>query len=272
MLQERVLKFLSKKGLRLNTDLGQHYLVSEHVLDAIMRASAVGEKDTVLEIGPGIGVLTERLLIAAQQVIAVELDGRIIPLLRDFLSEGPAATQLKKLSLIEGNALSLQPPNQAYTVVANIPYHITSPLLRHLFLESSHTPTSLTLMIQKEVAETICDTKSAGLLTILVGLFGTPRMIAHVDPSCFIPAPAVLSAVIHIDCYQTPKASPPVMQRLFSLTKLAFGQKRKMLSNTIGSLPEGKKKMDESGIEPTRRPQSLTIDEWIRLASSFERQ
>lgn len=271
MLNERVLDFLTRNGLRLNTDLGQHYLISEEVVDTIMRAAGVSPDDTVLEIGPGIGVLTERLLMTAHAVTAVEIDERIIPLLENFLREGPATEHTAKLTVVHGNALSIMPPHEPYRVVANIPYHITSPLLRHLFLESPQRPTSLTLMLQREVAETICDERSAGMLTVLVRLFGSPRMVATVAPACFIPMPAVHSAIIHIACDNEPKASKDVMHRLFSVVKIAFGQKRKMLRNTLGSLPHGTEIMAKADIDPRRRPQTLSIEEWIRLASMFER-
>lgn len=271
MLKERVCTFLAKSGLRLNTELGQHYLISDEVVDTIIRAAAIHPQDTILEIGPGIGILTERLLMSAHAVTAVEIDERIIPLLQHFLREGPAADHTAKLTVIHGNALSVMPPHEPYRVVANIPYHITSPLLRHLFLESPQRPTSLTLMLQREVAETICDERSAGMLTVLVRLFGTPRMVATVDPVCFIPMPAVHSAVIHIACDTVPKTDIDVMRRLFSLVKIAFGQKRKMLRNTLGSLPHGSEIMAKADIDPRRRPQTLSIEEWIRLASMFER-
>ena len=170
------------------------------------------------------------------------------------------------LNIINANALHVEMPNTPYKVVANIPYHITSPLLHHLFLESKTVPTSLTLLIQREVAEKICDAEDAGMLTILVGLFGTPRIVAHVPPEAFLPPPKVDSAVLHIDCFPKSLADNKTIGHIFSLTKTAFGQKRKMLRNTLGAFPLGMERLERLGIAPTRRPQALSIQEWIALA------
>lgn len=260
-LRSRVLQFCKQHHLRMNTDLGQHFLIQERVLDEITEAARIEESDTVVEIGPGLGVLTERLLRQAAHVIAIEVDPQLPPLLRSFVNV-PTDT----LTVIEGNALEVALPKTPYKIVANIPYHITSPLLRHAFLDGPHPPTSLTLLIQREVAEKIVDTKDRGLLTIIVSLFGTPRIVTHVPPSAFVPPPKVDSSVLHIDCFPEPRTDRPTMDRVFQLTKLAFSQKRKMLRNTLGSLPEGAALMEQTNIDPTRRPQTLSIDEWIRLA------
>ena len=260
-LRSRVLQFCKQHHLRMNTDLGQHFLIQERVLDEITEAARIEESDTVVEIGPGLGVLTERLLRQAAHVIAIEVDPQFPPLLRSFVNV-PTDT----LTVIEGNALEVALPETPYKIVANIPYHITSPLLRHAFLDGPHPPTSLTLLIQREVAEKIVDTKDRGLLTIIVSLFGTPRIVTHVPPSAFVPPPKVDSSVLHIDCFPEPRTDRPTMDRVFQLTKLAFSQKRKMLRNTLGSLPEGAALMEQTNIDPTRRPQTLSIDEWIRLA------
>lgn len=260
-LSDQVRQFLSAHHLRLNTDLGQHFLVDEDVLESIISAAAIQSNDHIVEIGPGVGVLTKRLLEKAEEVTAIELDDRLIPLLKDFVKNDP------KLTVVHANALKAELPNEPYKIVANIPYHITSPLLRHACMESPLAPTSLTLLIQREVAEKICDTKHAGLLTIIVGLFGTPKLIRKVPPGCFLPPPAVDSAVLHIDCHKNPIADAETMEKVMSLAKLGFGQKRKMLSNTIGSLPDGTERLEKAGVDPKRRPETLTIGEWIRLAT-----
>ncbi|HLC76017.1 MAG TPA: 16S rRNA (adenine(1518)-N(6)/adenine(1519)-N(6))-dimethyltransferase RsmA [Candidatus Peribacterales bacterium] len=257
--------FLRAKGIRLNTDLGQHFLEDESVLRSIVEAACIEPTDHIVEIGAGVGVLTKELISRANHVTAIELDRRMIDLLKEY-TENPG-----NLSIIEGNALKVPLPETPYKIVANIPYHITSPLLRHAFLESGHPPTSMTLLIQKEVAEKICDTKDHGLLTILVGLFGKPRMIRNVAPSAFIPPPKVDSAVIHIECFAEPKADPETIEEMFRLTKLAFGQKRKMLRNTIGALERGMERLEKAGIDAMRRPQTLTIEEWMRLAHTKNR-
>ncbi len=263
-LRDEVPGTLKAFGIRLNTDLGQHFLVDQDVLDAILDAAQVEDTDHVFEIGPGIGVLTRELLRDAAKVTAVELDTRMLPVLKRFVGEEACQT----LTLIQGNALHVSFPNEPYKIVANIPYHITSPLLRHAFLESALRPTSLTLLIQREVAEKICDIENAGMLTVVVGLFGEPEVVIRVPPRSFVPPPAVDSAVLHIRCFKEPKASPAIIEEVFRLTRVCFGQKRKMLRNSLGTLPEGPILLEKTGIDATRRPEHLAIDEWIALAKA----
>ena len=244
--------------MRLNTDLGQHFLKDQAILDAIVEAAHIEPSDHIVEIGPGIGVLTDELVSRARIVTAIELDERLPSLLKAYTGYP------QNLTILQQNALKTEMPSEPYKIVANIPYHITSPLLRHVFLESKMHPVSLTLLIQREVAERICDRKNAGLLTILVQLFGTPQIITLVPPSCFLPKPKVDSAVLHIDCFQKPITTSENIDAIFTLTKVAFGQKRKMLSNTLGALPGGTEAMQKASIETTRRPQTLSIQEWIR--------
>ena len=168
--------------------------------------------------------------------------------------------------LIRENALQVALPDHPYKIIANIPYHITSPLLRHAFLESTERPSSLTLLIQREVAEKICDAEDASLLTIIVSLFGSARIVTNVPPRCFLPPPKVDSAVLQIDTHAAPLGDKETVDRVITLAKLGFSQKRKMLRNTLGSLPNGDEMMKTAHIEPTRRPQTLSIEEWIRLA------
>ncbi len=266
-LENRLRQFLQSNNIRLNTDIGQHFLRDEDVLDAIMEAAQVEPEDTVVEIGPGVGVLTEVLLQKAKKVTAIELDERMTKLLTYFVSRNDEArARMQYLSIIHGNALQTDMPREPYKIVANIPYHITSPLIRHVFMESPVAPTSMTLLIQKEVAEKICDTKHAGLLTIVVAMYGTPRMVLDVPPQCFMPPPEVDSAVLHIDCFAKPLADTDTIERVMKLLKLCFGGKRKMLRNTLGSLPNGEELMSACKIEGTRRPETLSVQEWIALA------
>ena len=262
-LGDEIRQFCRNHGLHLNTDLGQHFLLDASVLETIIETARMQKSDTVVEIGPGIGVLTRELLKSAGNVLAIELDERMIPLLRKFTDDHHS------LTVIPGNALHVEMPERSYKVVANIPYHITSPLLRHLFLESKNPPSSLTLLVQREVAERICDMKDAGMLTILVGLFGTPKIVARVPPAAFLPPPKVDSAVLHIECFSAPLADTKTIEQLFKLTKIAFGQKRKMLRNTLGTFQGGLERLAGLHIEPTRRPQTLSVAEWIALARAW---
>jgi 16S rRNA (adenine1518-N6/adenine1519-N6)-dimethyltransferase len=259
-LQDDVRQFCIRNHLRLNTDLGQHFLIDQEVLDRIIEAAHLVEGERVVEIGPGIGVLTRELLKRKTNVTAIEIDERFVPLVGYFTREYGKAT------IIQGNALQVDLPQEPYKMVANIPYHITSPLFRHAFLESPTPPISMTLLIQREVAEKICSTKDRGILSVIVQLFGIPKIVTHVPPRSFLPPPKVDSSVIHVECFKEPKATAKEMEEILKLTKIGFAQKRKMLRNSIGGMPDGMERMESAGIEATRRPQTLTIEEWIALA------
>lgn len=260
-LKDRVSGFCRAAGLTLNTDLGQHYLVDESVLEAIVESGRIAKDELVVEVGAGIGVLTERLLDAGARVRAIEYDPRVIPLLRAYAK---ANERGDALAIVEGNALDVPFPETPYKVVANIPYHITSPLLRHMFLESARGPSLVTLLIQREVAERICDDEDRGLLTVVVSLFGKPSIVRHVPPAAFLPPPKVDSSVLHIACFDEPLADGPTIDRLLKLLKLGFGQKRKMLRNTLDTAL-----LAAVGIDPTRRPQTLSTEEWLALARAY---
>ncbi len=266
MLDEEVRHFLRSNGIHLDTDQGQHFLIDEFVLEDILATADLQPSDRIVEIGPGIGILTRELLKHVSHVTAIEIDKTLIPFLRVFTKIGNP-----KLEIINGSALEVPMPHVgSYKIVANIPYHITSPFLTHALIEAVRRPTSLTLLIQREVAENICSEESSSILTVLVRLFGTPSLIRLVPPECFFPRPKVDSAVLHIDCFQEPKANPETVQRILKLAKLAFTHRRKMLSNSIGATPQGHEAMVEAKIDPKRRPQTLTIDEWIALDKALE--
>jgi len=261
-LSKEIRQFCIDHHLKLNTDLGQHFLIDESVLYEIVEAGAITADDHIVEIGPGIGVLTRELICDAKKVTAIELDKRMIPYLRLFTEQSPL------LEVINDNALNVAMPTEPYKVIANIPYHITSPLLRHLMLESTVRPTTLTLLIQKEVANRICDTKNASLLSIVVNLFGTPKKICNVPPKAFLPPPNVDSAVIHIDCFAEPLADIDTIDRVIKYAKIGFSMKRKMLRNSFATFPEGLELLSAANIEETRRPQTLSVEEWIAIADA----
>ncbi|MDA0375859.1 MAG: 16S rRNA (adenine(1518)-N(6)/adenine(1519)-N(6))-dimethyltransferase RsmA [bacterium] len=266
-LKTQIRQFCSTYLLRLNTDLGQHFLVDQPILDEIVNAAKIESTDHIVEIGPGIGVLTKELLKRAGHVTAIELDDRMIPLIREYMrTNEPTNQRVNELTLIQDNALKTPMPTTPYKIVANIPYHITSPLLQHVFLESATYPTSMTLLIQKEVADRICDTKNASMLTVIVALFGKATKVINVPPKAFLPPPKVDSAVIHIDCYDSPLADAATIEKVLKLTKIGFSQKRKMLRNSFGTFPEGLELLSAAGIDETRRPQTLSVDEWIAVA------
>lgn len=264
-LRDRVLAFLHHRAIRLNTDLGQHFLIDEDVLEMILESGDIGLRDHIVEIGPGMGILTNELLQRAGEVTAIELDKRMIPLMQDFLASQPKRAS-RKFTVVEGNALQADFPTTPYKIVANIPYHITSPLLRHAYVESPITPTAMTLLIQREVAEKICDQEHAGILTIVVKLFGTPEVVCNVPPHAFIPPPAVDSAVLHIRSHAQPLADRPTIDNILRLLKISFAGKRKMLRNTLGNLENGMELLGKAGIDPTRRPETLSVEEWMAFA------
>lgn len=274
--------FLREHGVRLRKNLGQHFLIDRNVLRAIVDAADITVEDHVVEIGAGIGILTAELLKRAGSVTAIELDRRLIPLLEEYLlplRPGQGA----ELHIVQGDALQLPFPDDAYKIVANIPYEITSPLLRHAFVTSRRAPTSLTLLIQREVAEKICQAsaqtlsersrskgakENRGMLAILVQLFGSPRIVRNVPSGAFLPPPNVQSTVLHITCHTEPLADPATLDEVFTLTRLAFGKKRKMLRGTIGKIRGGGERLRAASIDPERRPQTLSVEEWIALAST----
>ncbi|MFA5800459.1 MAG: 16S rRNA (adenine(1518)-N(6)/adenine(1519)-N(6))-dimethyltransferase RsmA [Candidatus Peribacteraceae bacterium] len=270
MLRDEVRSFLRRHKLRLDTDAGQHFLVDGEALAEIIAAANLQASDRIVEIGPGIGILTRELLGRVSQITAIEIDPRLIPLLHRFVEQTPSLKpKTLNLTAIHGNALHTPMPAEAYKVVANIPYHITSPLLHHILLESDHAPVSLTLLIQREVAENICAEKSASILTILVRLFGEPRLVRLVHPEAFLPPPEVDSAVLSIECFEKPLVNRETAYRILGLAKLAFSRRRKMLSNSIGKTPGGPEALALTGIQATRRPETLTVGEWIALAAAL---
>lgn len=267
-LEDSVRQFCAGAGLALNTDLGQHFLIDQNVLDAIIDAANIEDNEHVVEIGPGIGVLTQELCAKTDNVTVIEIDERLIPMLHTYV--GLRMGELPKLSVIKGNALHADFPEAEYKIVANIPYHITSPLFRHVFLESPRPPKSMTLLIQKEVAQRICSQTDSGMLSVIVRLFGSPKYVCNVPPSSFLPPPAVDSAVIHIDCFDKPLVQGKLLDGVFKLAKIGFAQKRKKIRNSIGSLPNGSELLQKANIDANRRPQELQTVEWIALAKEFE--
>lgn len=270
-LAQEISSFLRAHKLHLSRDLGQHFLIDERVLNASIDAADLHPQDHVIEIGAGIGTLTRELLKRTTHVTAIEADRRLIPLMKEFLVQCVALRPLDyarddTFTIVGVNALRFPYPETPYKIVANLPYQITSHFLRTVFRGTSHPPTSLTLLIQKEVAEKIMGKPERSLLTLLVHLYGIPRIIRIVAPGAFLPPPKVESALIHIDCFPLPLADPASLDRLFELATIAFRKKRKMLRSSLGKSTRIAAALAAAGIDPTRRPETLTTEEWIRLA------
>jgi 16S rRNA (adenine1518-N6/adenine1519-N6)-dimethyltransferase len=238
-------------------------------LEKIVAAAEIGPADTVLEIGPGLGSLTRYLAAAAKSVVAVELDQHLFPPLKAVLSP------YDNVRLIHGDILELNPSDliqePGYVVAANVPYYITSAIIRHL-LESPSKPRRIVLTVQKEVAQRICETPGdLSLLALSVQVYGKPRVVAHIPADAFHPAPNVDSSVLSIGIYPAPLIPTELLEAFFRLTKAGFSQKRKTLRNSLSSglaiSPiQAADLLTQSGIDPQRRAETLSIDEWSTLA------
>lgn len=243
--------------IKAKKSLGQNFLHSKSIVEKIVRTAKISDKDTVLEIGPGLGILTEELASKSNKVIAVELDYSLIPILR-------ANPLLEKVEIINQDALSYIPKCKNYKIVANIPYYITSPLITH-FLTQRYPPKTITLLVQKEVAKKICaQTKynpkeKHSVLSLQTQLYAIPHYAFEVGKGNFNPQPNVDSAVIHLELLPT-KNQPKDPEKILQIAKKAFSGKRKKLSNTLGktiNLPAKFKDL---------RPEHLSIADWEEIA------
>ena len=260
---------LKRYDLRPHKGLGQNFLEDARALEAIVAAAEIGPTDTVLEIGPGLGSLTRYLAISAREVVAVELDEKLLAPLRAVLA--PYAN----VRLIHGDILEVAPRDliaaEEYLVVANIPYYITSAVIRHL-LENKPKPRRIVLTIQKEVAQRICaQPGDMSLLALSVQVYGKPRIAAQIPAEAFYPAPKVDSAVLVVDIYSSPLIEEQLLDTFFKLTKAGFSQKRKTLRNSLASglhiSPVASADLLTAvDIDPQRRAETLGIEEWERLA------
>ena len=247
--------------------LGQNFLVNQGVLDKIVTAAELDKNDTVLEIGPGIGTLTEKLASVADRVIAVEKDRRLIEGLKDkFKNSNIEIIEADILKLDISSLfrnLKLEIRNSDYKVVGNIPYYVTSNLLRKIF-ENWPRPELIVLMVQKEVAQRITARPGdMNLLALSVQFYAEPKIISYVSRGSFRPMPKVDSALLRIKLRRA-QQSKEMAQRFFKLIKTAFAGKRKQLKNTIGS-----EVLKNTGIKSESRPEELSLDDWIRVASGI---
>jgi len=268
-------QLLHRYGLRPNKSLGQNFLLDETVLQQVVQAARITPQDVVLEIGPGLGSLTRHLAANVHQVVAVEVDSSLIPILKEVVS------QFSNVQVVEGDILTLDPVqlvSQAeYLVVANIPYYITSALIRHL-LESSSPPRCLVLTVQQEVARRICAVPGdMSLLALSVQVYGHPDVIAHIPASAFYPPPKVDSTIIRIDRFPSPVIPSDELEAFFQLIKAGFSQKRKTLRNALAgglhmSPPVVEIMLIHAHIDPMRRAETLSLSEWHDLTGVFGAQ
>lgn len=265
---------LKRFGLRADKSLGQNFLLDDIALENIVAAAEIQSTDSVLEIGPGLGSLTRHLAVAAREVVAVELDGRLLRPLQAILS--PHAN----VRVVHGDILKLKPdelihePN--YIVAANIPYYITSAVIRHL-LESKIKPRRIVLTIQQEVAERICaQPGDLSLLALSVQVYGEPRIAARIPAEAFFPKPKVASAVLRVDVFPSPRLEPELLETFFKLIKAGFSQKRKTLRNSLSvglhvSPAQAEEWLRQANVESRRRAETLSIEEWQVLCRLYKK-
>ena len=265
---------IQKYNFHFQKKFGQNFLIDDHVIRKILAAAQITEKDTVVEIGPGIGTLTQYLAEAAGKVYAVEIDRQLLPILEDTLQEYENVTVVNQ-DILKCNISDMIGEGKTCKIVANLPYYITTPIIMGL-LEGGVPAESITVMIQKEVAERMAaapGTKIYGALSLAVQYYAETYLAANVPPNCFMPRPAVGSAVIRL----TRREAPPVEVRdekyMFRLIRASFNERRKTLVNSLrneSSLGLDREKIEaalsEMGLSATVRGETLNLEQFARLS------
>ena len=274
---QETIAVLQKYGFNFQKKFGQNFLIDTHVLDKIIAAAEIGPDDFVLEIGPGIGTMTQYLAEAAQEVTAVEIDRNLIPILDDTLSEYSNVTVINEDILKVDIAALAREKNggRPIKVVANLPYYITTPIIMGLF-ESDVPLSSITVMVQKEVAgrmQTGPGSKDYGALYLAVQYYAKPYIVANVPPNCFMPRPAVGSAVIRLTRHEKKPVEVKDAKFMFKLIRASFNQRRKTLQNGLHNsgelqIPKEKvvKALEEMGLPASIRGEKLDLAQFARLA------
>lgn len=277
---QNTIAVLQKYHFVFQKKFGQNFLIDTHVLDKIIRAAEIGSDDCVLEIGPGIGTMTQYLACAAKKVIAVEIDRALIPILEDTLdgfdnvrviNEDVLKVDIAELAEKENGGKPIK-------VVANLPYYITTPIIMGLF--ENHVPLkSITVMVQKEVADRMQvgpGTKDYGALSLAVQYYAKPYIVANVPPNCFMPRPKVGSAVIRLERYEEPPVAVKDEKLMFRIIRASFNQRRKTLVNGLNNSPELNFTKEQIGEAVTRlgrgvsvRGEALSLQEFAQLADIF---
>jgi 16S rRNA (adenine1518-N6/adenine1519-N6)-dimethyltransferase len=259
---------LRKYNIHLKKSLGQNFLTDDSALQKIVNAAGITPAHTVLEIGPGIGSLTRYLAASSRHVVVVELDASLIPPLKEVVAAYP------NVDIIHGDILKVDLPvsltESPYLIVANIPYYITSAVIRRS-LENSTKPKKMILTIQKEVAHRICQKPGdMSLLALSVQVYGKPSILFDIPAGSFYPAPKVDSSVLSIELYDQPQIPAADLDRFFQWIKAGFSQKRKKLRNSLSaglniSTAEIERIFNHAGLDPQRRAETLSIEEWKHL-------
>ena len=274
---KNTIEVIQKYNFAFQKKFGQNFLIDTHVLDKIISAAGMTKEDTVLEVGPGIGTMTQRLSQAAGQVIAVEIDTNLIPILKDTLQDCENVTvinedilkiDIKKMAEEKGGGRPVK-------VVANLPYYITTPIIMGLF-ESGVPIDNITVMVQKEVADRMKEgpgSKDYGALSLAVQYYAEPEIVANVPPNCFIPRPNVGSAVIRLTRHKEMPVEEKAPALMFKIIRASFNQRRKTLQNGLGNaseLPYTKEQIAaaiaEMGLTPTIRGEALSLAQFAQLS------
>ncbi len=274
---QETIAVLQKYGFNFQKKFGQNFLIDTHVLDKIIAAAEIGPDDFVLEIGPGIGTMTQYLAESAREVVAVEIDKNLIPILEDTLSDYNNVTVINDDILKVDIQKLAEEKNggKPIKVVANLPYYITTPIIMGLF-ESEVPLDSITVMVQKEVADrmqTGPGSKDYGALSLAVQYYAKPYIVANVPPNCFMPRPAVGSAVIRLTRYEEKPVKVKDTAFMFKLIRASFNQRRKTLQNGLHNsselqIPKEKvvQALEEMGLPASVRGEKLDLAQFARLA------
>ncbi len=280
---KNTIEVLQKYDFVFQKKFGQNFLIDSHVLDKIVSAAGITEDDFVLEIGPGIGTMTQYLAASARKVFAVEIDKALIPILEDTLKEFDNVqvinqdilkVDIKKLAEEHNDGKPIK-------VVANLPYYITTPIIMGLF-ESEVPIDSITVMVQKEVADRMKvgpGTKDYGALSLAVQYYAEPYIVANVPPNCFMPRPKVGSAVIRLTRHEKPPVEVADEKLMFRLIRASFNQRRKTLANGLNNSPElsySKEEIQQTieacGFKAGIRGEALTLEDFAKLANAFSKK
>lgn len=268
---KRIKDILRMFGARPNSDLGQNFLIEKKYLDTILEAAGDLQGEKVLEVGPGMGVLTKELAKRAESVLALEIDPRMVDIVK------MACLKCTNLTVKTQDVRTFDPTAIGdYKVVANLPYYLTSYILRK-FLEEKNKPKEMVLLVQKEVAQKVTAVPpKMSLLAISVQFYGSPKLVEIVPRDAFYPTPQVDSAIIKISTYRTPIFSDVVPDKFFNLVRSGFSEKRKQLGNSLATYSPFSKeelatRLRSVGIDPERRAETLTLDDWHRIYRIYYR-
>ena len=277
---KKTIEVIQKYQFAFQKRFGQNFLIDAHVLEKIVSAAGITKDDCVLEIGPGIGTMTQYLAESAGQVIAVEIDTNLLPILTDTLKDYSNIKVINQDILkVDINELVKEYNNgRPIKVVANLQYYITTPIIMGLF-ESNVPIDNITVMVQKEVADRMQvgpGSKDYGALSLAVQYYASPYIVANVPPNCFIPRPNVGSAVIRLTRYQEPPVQVKDPKLMFKLIRASFNQRRKTLQNGLNNSPEISfskeeitKAIESLGVSPSVRGEALSLEQFAQLANYF---